>query len=171
MLNSHNIACFDVFFPAVSCISRKIPEQAANKEEVDGKINYLKGLVVECLLLSHPLISLVVVLFFVFFQKCTLTDEDMMDAMQTAQPAQSSTELTELGKCLLKHEVGIMWPQESNWVPVLAPCTNFCVCCLPEHLHDRVGSDLHVTVLEGCQLLSPHRLHRLLAFSAAGWFS
>lgn len=45
---------------------------------------------------------------FVCFQKCTLIEEDMMDAMQTAQPAQSSTELTELGKCLLKHEVGFM---------------------------------------------------------------
>ncbi|XP_075874583.1 exportin-5 [Nelusetta ayraudi] len=51
---------------AASCVSRKIPEQAANKEEVD--------------------------------------EEDMMEAVQTFQPTQSPTELTELGKCLLKHE-------------------------------------------------------------------
>ncbi|XP_060895808.1 exportin-5 [Labrus mixtus] len=51
----------------VSCISRKVPEQAANKEEVD--------------------------------------DEDMMmDQVQTASPAQHTEELTELGKCLTKHE-------------------------------------------------------------------
>uniref|UniRef100_A0A665TXD2 Exportin-5 n=1 Tax=Echeneis naucrates TaxID=173247 RepID=A0A665TXD2_ECHNA len=45
----------------VSCISRKMPEPAANKEEVDGK-------------------------------------------RQTVSPAQPTEELTELGKCLLKHE-------------------------------------------------------------------
>lgn len=94
-----------------------------------------------------------------------------MDAVQTAQPAQSSTELTELGKCLLKHEVSFMRPQESSRVPVLlTPCANPVFCRLPEHLHDPAGSDFHLAVLEGCQLLSPHRLHRLLAFSAAGCF-
>lgn len=41
------------------------------------------------------------------FLNCALTEEDMMDAVQTAQPAQPSEELTELGKCLLKHEVNI----------------------------------------------------------------
>uniref|UniRef100_A0A4W6DT15 Exportin-5 n=1 Tax=Lates calcarifer TaxID=8187 RepID=A0A4W6DT15_LATCA len=46
---------------AVSCIARKVPEPAANKEEVDGK-------------------------------------------MQTVSPAQPTDELTELGKCLMKHE-------------------------------------------------------------------
>ncbi|XP_041645980.1 exportin-5 [Cheilinus undulatus] len=51
----------------VCCISRKAPEPAANKEEVD--------------------------------------DEDMvMDSVQTAPPAQPTEELTELGKCLMKHE-------------------------------------------------------------------
>lgn len=32
----------------------------------------------------------------------------MMEAVQTFQPTQSPTELTELGKCLLKHEVSII---------------------------------------------------------------
>ncbi|XP_044069645.1 exportin-5 isoform X2 [Siniperca chuatsi] len=51
----------------VSCISRKVPEPAANKEEID--------------------------------------EEDMMmDSVQAASPAQSTDELTELGKCLMKHE-------------------------------------------------------------------
>lgn len=51
----------------VSCISRKVPEPAANKEEVD--------------------------------------EEDMMmDSAHTAAPAQPTEELTELGKCLMKHE-------------------------------------------------------------------
>nr|XP_020458731.1 exportin-5 [Monopterus albus] len=52
---------------AVSCISRKVPESAANKEEIE--------------------------------------DEDvMMDSVQSTPPAQSTEELTELGKCLTKHE-------------------------------------------------------------------
>ncbi|XP_068183178.1 exportin-5 [Antennarius striatus] len=52
---------------SVSCISKKMPEPSANKEEVD--------------------------------------DEDMMmDAAQTASPAQPTDELTELGKCLMKQE-------------------------------------------------------------------
>ncbi|XP_059215577.1 exportin-5 [Centropristis striata] len=51
----------------VSCISKKVPEQAANKEEID--------------------------------------EEDMMmDSVQAASPAQPTEELTELGKCLMKHE-------------------------------------------------------------------
>ncbi|XP_023119664.2 exportin-5 [Amphiprion ocellaris] len=51
----------------VSCISRKVPEPAANKEEMD--------------------------------------EEDMMmDSVQTTSPAQPTAELTELGKCLMKHE-------------------------------------------------------------------
>ncbi|KAM7385564.1 hypothetical protein PAMP_001643 [Pampus punctatissimus] len=51
----------------VSCISRKVPEPAANKEEMD--------------------------------------EEDvMMDSVQTASSAQPTEELTELGKCLMKHE-------------------------------------------------------------------
>ncbi|XP_039995576.1 exportin-5 isoform X2 [Xiphias gladius] len=51
----------------VSCISRKVPEPAANKEEID--------------------------------------EEDvMMDSVQTASTAQPTEELTELGKCLMKHE-------------------------------------------------------------------
>ncbi|AWP13965.1 putative exportin-5 [Scophthalmus maximus] len=54
-------------FLAVSCIARKVPEQAANKEEIE--------------------------------------DEDMMmDSVQTAPPAQPTDELTDLGKCLTKHE-------------------------------------------------------------------
>ncbi|XP_029376722.1 exportin-5 isoform X2 [Echeneis naucrates] len=48
----------------VSCISRKMPEPAANKEEEDM----------------------------------------MMESGQTVSPAQPTEELTELGKCLLKHE-------------------------------------------------------------------
>ncbi|KAM9345342.1 exportin-5 [Symphorus nematophorus] len=52
---------------SVSCISRKVPEPAANKEEIE--------------------------------------DEDMMmDSVQTPSPAQPTEELTELGKCLMKHE-------------------------------------------------------------------
>ncbi|XP_042358409.1 exportin-5 [Plectropomus leopardus] len=51
----------------VSCVSRKGPEPAANKEEID--------------------------------------EEDMMmDSVQTAAAAQPTEELTELGKCLMKHE-------------------------------------------------------------------
>ncbi|XP_047459747.1 exportin-5 [Mugil cephalus] len=51
----------------VSCISRKVPEPAANKEEND--------------------------------------EEDMMmDSVQTPSPSQPTEELTELGKCLMKHE-------------------------------------------------------------------
>ncbi|XP_037322098.2 exportin-5 [Pungitius pungitius] len=50
----------------VSCISKKLAEPAANKEEVD--------------------------------------DEDMMDSVHAASPAGPTEELTELGKCLLKHE-------------------------------------------------------------------
>lgn len=38
--------------------------------------------------------------------KYALTEEDMMmDSAQTASPAQLTEELTELGKCLMKHEV------------------------------------------------------------------
>ncbi|XP_041866910.1 exportin-5 [Melanotaenia boesemani] len=52
---------------AVSCISRKVPEPAANKEEID--------------------------------------EEDVtMDSVQMASPAHPADELTELGKCLMKHE-------------------------------------------------------------------
>uniref|UniRef100_UPI0037E7BD73 exportin-5 n=1 Tax=Semicossyphus pulcher TaxID=241346 RepID=UPI0037E7BD73 len=51
----------------VSCISRKVPEPAANKEEGDE-------------------------------------DDMMMDSVQMVSPAQPTEELTELGKCLLKHE-------------------------------------------------------------------
>ncbi|XP_035519546.1 exportin-5 isoform X3 [Morone saxatilis] len=52
---------------SVSCISRKVPESAANKEEIE--------------------------------------EEDMMmEAVQTTSPAQPTEELTELGKCLMKHE-------------------------------------------------------------------
>lgn len=36
---------------------------------------------------------------------CALLEEDMMDSAQMAPPAQPTEELTELGKCLLKHEV------------------------------------------------------------------
>uniref|UniRef100_A0A8D0ADU7 Exportin-5 n=1 Tax=Sander lucioperca TaxID=283035 RepID=A0A8D0ADU7_SANLU len=37
--------------------------------------------------------------------KCALVEEDMMmDLVQTASPAQPTEELTELGKCLMKHE-------------------------------------------------------------------
>ncbi|XP_062286066.1 exportin-5 [Scomber scombrus] len=51
----------------LSCISRKVPEPAANKEEID--------------------------------------EEDMMmDSVQTASSTQPTEELTELGKCLMKHE-------------------------------------------------------------------
>lgn len=51
----------------VSCISRKTPEPAANKEEAEE-------------------------------------EEMMMDSAQTQTPAQPTEELTELGKCLMKHE-------------------------------------------------------------------
>ncbi|XP_029963079.1 exportin-5 [Salarias fasciatus] len=50
----------------VSCISRRVPEPAANKEEID--------------------------------------EEEMMDSTQTPSTAQPTEELTELGKCLMKHE-------------------------------------------------------------------
>lgn len=41
-----------------------------------------------------------------FCLKCSLLEEDMMmDSVQTAAPAQPTEELTELGKCLMKHEV------------------------------------------------------------------
>ncbi|KAM8738359.1 exportin-5 isoform 3-T3 [Acanthopagrus schlegelii] len=52
---------------SVSCISKKVPEPAANKEEIEE-------------------------------------DDMMMDSVQTAAPAQPTDELTELGKCLMKHE-------------------------------------------------------------------
>ncbi|XP_073338739.1 exportin-5 isoform X2 [Pagrus major] len=51
---------------SVSCISKKVPEAAANKEEIE--------------------------------------EDMMMDSVQTASPAQPTEELTELGKCLMKHE-------------------------------------------------------------------
>ncbi|XP_051284950.1 exportin-5 [Dicentrarchus labrax] len=52
---------------SVSCISRKVPEPAANKEEIE--------------------------------------EEDMMmESVQTTSPGQPTEELTELGKCLMKHE-------------------------------------------------------------------
>uniref|UniRef100_A0A8D3DX94 Exportin-5 n=1 Tax=Scophthalmus maximus TaxID=52904 RepID=A0A8D3DX94_SCOMX len=51
-------------FLAVSCIARKVPEQAANKEEIEGE-----------------------------------SQNEM-----TAPPAQPTDELTDLGKCLTKHE-------------------------------------------------------------------
>lgn len=63
--------------------------------------------------------------FFFSKTKCALTEEDMMEAVQTFQPTQSPTELTELGKCLLKHEVSIIWPLEGSRVTVLALCTDF----------------------------------------------
>uniref|UniRef100_A0A671YS77 Exportin-5 n=1 Tax=Sparus aurata TaxID=8175 RepID=A0A671YS77_SPAAU len=57
----------DLLCKSVSCISKKVPEPAANKEEIE--------------------------------------EEDMMmDSVQTAAPAQPTEELTELGKCLMKHE-------------------------------------------------------------------
>ncbi|XP_036978586.1 exportin-5 isoform X1 [Acanthopagrus latus] len=52
---------------SVSCISKKVPEPAANKEEIEE-------------------------------------DDMMMDSVQTGAPAQPTDELTELGKCLMKHE-------------------------------------------------------------------
>lgn len=40
--------------------------------------------------------------------KCALAEEDMMmDSVQTPSPAQPTEELTELGKCLMKHEVSL----------------------------------------------------------------
>nr|XP_046258088.1 exportin-5 [Scatophagus argus] len=53
---------------SVACISKKVPESAANKEEME--------------------------------------EEDMMisDSVQMASPSQPTEELTELGKCLMKHE-------------------------------------------------------------------
>lgn len=83
---------------AVSCISKKVPEPAANKEEIEGKK-------------KMKLMNRFVVFFFMtsaspFCLKCSLLEEDMMmDSVQTAAPAQPTEELTELGKCLMKHEV------------------------------------------------------------------
>lgn len=49
--------------------------------------------------------------------KCALVEEDMMmDSAQTASPAQPTEELTELGKCLMKHEVSITQHSEGNIV-------------------------------------------------------
>ncbi|KAM3606596.1 uncharacterized protein V6R79_019308 [Siganus canaliculatus] len=53
---------------SVSCISKKVPESAANKEELE------------------------------------VEEDMMMDPGQTTSPAQPTEELTELGKCLMKHE-------------------------------------------------------------------
>lgn len=40
------------------------------------------------------------------FRAILYTDEDMMmDTVQTATPAQPTEDMTELGKCLIKHEV------------------------------------------------------------------
>ncbi|XP_074531298.1 LOW QUALITY PROTEIN: exportin-5 [Halichoeres trimaculatus] len=52
---------------SVACISKKVAEPAANKEDVDE-------------------------------------DDMMMDSVQTPSPAHATEELTELGKCLMKHE-------------------------------------------------------------------
>lgn len=43
-----------------------------------------------------------------FCLKCPHVEEDMMmDSVQTAAAAHATEELTELGKCLMKHEVSL----------------------------------------------------------------
>lgn len=89
------------FFPslvAVSCISRKAHEAATNKEEIDGKEHIRKyGVDFVFILLNVSLLCL----------KSVFVEEDMMmDSVQSSLPAQPTAELTELGKCLMKHEVG-----------------------------------------------------------------
>lgn len=56
----------------------------------------------------------------VFLNKFPLTEEDMMTDSEQVAPAGHSTEnLTELGKCLLKHEVRILkrqpWPHFKSY--------------------------------------------------------
>lgn len=47
-------------------------------------------------------------MFLLLLLKHALAEEDMMmDSVQSASPAQPTEELTELGKCLLKHEVDL----------------------------------------------------------------
>lgn len=83
---------------AVSCISKKVPEPAANKEEIEGK---KKNEIDEQIFYFFLMTSASP-----FCLKCSLLEEDMMmDSVQTAAPAQPTEELTELGKCLMKHEV------------------------------------------------------------------
>lgn len=82
---------------AVSCISKKVPEPAANKEEIEGKKNEIDEQIFNFFLMASAS---------PFCLKCSLLEEDMMmDSVQTAAPAQPTEELTELGKCLMKHEV------------------------------------------------------------------
>lgn len=46
--------------------------------------------------------------FFFFFNKFPLTDDEMMmESEQVAPTGQGTENLTELGKCLLKHEVSV----------------------------------------------------------------
>lgn len=87
----------------MSCISRKVPEPAANKEEIDGKsqmrtFESIGGLYLFLFPRS----------FLLFVLKWSRVEEDvMMDSVQTASTAQPTEELTELGKCLMKHEVSL----------------------------------------------------------------
>ena len=96
----------------------------------------------------------------------------MMDAVQTAAPAQPTEELTELGKCLLKHEVGAkthpVTLTEDATSLIVARKLNVSLCLGPEHLHDPVDPLLHLPVVEGHHQLSPHGLHGLLDAPAAG---
>lgn len=89
----------------MTCISRKVSEPAANKEEMDGKSKTGEFESIGCFLFW--LISLFFFNLF-FLLKHALAEEDMMmDSVQSVSPAQPTEELTELGKCLLKHEVDL----------------------------------------------------------------
>lgn len=77
-----------------------MPEPAANKEEIEGEKAESAARFYLFLLghaphpHPHP-------------QRALVEEDIMMDSVQTAAPAQPTEDLTELGKCLMKHEVSI----------------------------------------------------------------
>lgn len=87
-----------------------------------------------------------------------------MDSEQITPTGHSTENLTELGKCLLNHEVGISEYLNGS----LTHSFNYCFRLYPEHLHDPLDPLLHLTLMEGHHQLSPHCIHGLLGSAATG---
>lgn len=98
----------------------------------------------------------------------------MMDSVQTASSTQPTEELTDLGKCLLKHEVRLItYCRGHNCYPLQALYElkgSLFFFNWSEHLHEPVDPFLHLAIMEGRHQLSPHRFDGLLDTSAAGTY-
>lgn len=78
----------------MSCVSRKVPEPAANKEDIEGK--------------SHMRSETPLTQMFHGFVQTSVEEDVMMEAVQVSSSSQPTEELTELGVCLMRDEVRLV---------------------------------------------------------------